>query len=274
MKYKFLLCLILMVSVVSFAYAKIQSSDLLESALSLLPQGHSIINRYNDVADSLLVSKYPGGVPYYFAGVNENLILKQRYPQQPSAYFKADRLYLYGFDCKGFTRWCYRQQGLFEHPSLTAIFADESRLHVDDIPPVELHKVLQVGDLYVINYGARHVMMYIGTLRDYGVTEHSQMRDYLDYPLVIHCGNNPFYYDYYKEYIMQNKLRSYPPDGGVTVSLLFIDDKSTANVRKDVNGNDFYYYSLDGSIISIINLQNVYNATWWRDKEMKRFSLY
>ena len=256
------------------AFAELQSCDVLEAALSQLPENHTLIRLYNEKTDSLLTAQYKGGVPYYFAGVNENLILRQRYPQQESAFYKADRMYFYGFDCKGYTRWAYRMQGLPEHPPLATIFSNPNCLQIGDMKPTEYKNILQVGDLFIIRKGTHHVMMYIGTLRDYGLTEHAQMQAFLDYPLVIHCGNNPFYHDWYLNYIHENKLKTFPPDGGVTVSLLYVEDTSTANVRKDVFGSDFYYFLLENSIISLINLKPVTMATWWRGTEPIPYSIY
>lgn len=268
---KIILCfLLLLQGLLPQALAAVPSSDLLETALSMLPYDHIIIKQYNEIADGILRAKYAGGVPYYFAGNNPELILKQRYPQQASKWFKLDRMYLYGFDCKGYTRWCFETLGLPNHPSLSEIHTDANKLNLDGIEPSQLHKVLQVGDLYAITYGGRHVMMYIGTLRDYGLIEHPDLQDYLDYPLVIHCGNNPFYYDYYKHYIKQNKINAYPPDGGVTVSLLFVDDFSGAKVRKDCFQKDFFYYEFGSSIISIMDLEGVYSATWWRNADVEQ----
>ena len=64
--------------------AALESSDLLESALSMLPENHIIIQLYNKKADALLKARFKGGLPYYFAGANYDYILKPRYPQQES----------------------------------------------------------------------------------------------------------------------------------------------------------------------------------------------
>lgn len=257
--------------------AALESSDLLESALSMLPENHIIIQLYNKKVDALLKARFKGGLPYYFAGTNYDYILKPRYPQQESGYFKLDRAYLYGFDCKGFTRWVYKEGGLMEHPSLQSILTNNyGKINLQSKYPKKFKDTLHVGDLLVINYGARHVMMYIGTLRDYGAEIYPELDNYLDYPLVIHCGNNPFYYDYYKEHIENKKMRMkvFPPDGGVTVSLLYVDNLDSTLTRKDLRGRNFNYIQIDKSIISFINLDNVIDMKWWRSKDKIVFTSY
>ncbi|NMD38188.1 MAG: C40 family peptidase [Christensenellaceae bacterium] len=273
---KCILFLLIILLNISPADAALQSCDLLEAALSMLPANHEIIKLYNNKAEALLMAKYDGGVPYYFAGVNENILLKPRIPQQESAYYKPDKMYLYGFDCKGYTRWCYEEQGLKEHPSLDAIAADkQNHLNIDNIPANEKHKYLNVGDLLVGRRPQRHVLMYIGTLRDYGLDESNfDFAPYLDNPLVIHSGNNPFYYDYYKNYIKSMGLRSTPPRGGVTVSLLYIDPKLAPYHRKDVWNKDYAYFLLNDTVISVYDVNQKEEFHWWRNNEKIEYTYY
>lgn len=257
--------------------AAIESSDLLEAALSMLPAEHILIKLYNQKTDGILKARFEGGLPYYFAGVNYNYILKPRYPQQESGYFKLDRAYLYGFDCKGFTRWAYKEGGLKSHPSLQSILSEDNGIiNIEAANLENLKDSLNTGDLLVINHGARHVMMYIGTLRDYGADIYPQLEKYLDYPLMIHCGKNPFYHDYYQKYIEDQhmKMKVFPPDGGVTVSILYADDLKYTSLRKDAFGKDFYYLDVEGSIISLPNLENAIATVWWRPSKKIIFTLY
>ena len=75
------------------------------------------------------------------------------------------------------------------------------------MPPFEQMKdTLQVGDLFAMKHPYstyRHIMMYIGTLRDFGFTpeETPELAPYLDYPLVAHCGTHPQYGERFQRFI-------------------------------------------------------------------------
>ena len=90
--------------------------------------------------------------------------------------------------------------------------------------PSEWPEFLLPGDLIGMDHGRyNHIVMYIGTMRTFGWTEETvgEALPVLDMPLVIHCGGNPFYYERYQEYIRRCGYRNtYPPDGGVTVSVV------------------------------------------------------
>ena len=65
-----------------------------------------------------------------------------------------------------------------------------------EMPPyAELAQHLEIGDLLAAKKGSRHIMMFIGTLRQFGFTAETapELADYLDYTLVIHSGPNPDY---------------------------------------------------------------------------------
>ena len=137
-------------------------------------------------------------------------------------------------------------------------------------------ELLEVGDLFTANHGGRHVMMYIGTLRQYGYTAEAagEMADYLDYPLFINCVWNPDYVPRMEAYIAENGLKALPNKGGVCITIVGprysdaphkIDD--TERVRRP---KDFYYFDLEGYHLSVLDLSAATSYVWWRTPADKR----
>ena len=87
----------------------------------------------------------------------------------------------------------------------------------------------------------------------------------LDMPLVIHCGGNPFYYERYKEYIRERGYRNtYPPDGGVTVSVVLPDAENAPYSMSPPWGwgDDFHWYLVDGSPLLVFSLDTADSLVW------------
>ena len=109
--------------------------------------------------------------------------------------------------------------------------------------------------------GGYHVMIYIGTLRDFGFTAEQvgeQLAPYLDNPLTIHCGMNNYHTAWYTQYLKDENLTSVtPPDGGVTISILGIPYDSVPNTETMWKGTSnvktFYWFDLLGYNLTVIN---------------------
>ncbi|MBP5223562.1 MAG: C40 family peptidase [Lachnospiraceae bacterium] len=228
---------------------------------------HQRRKRYDDTADSLTVALYPLGVPYYFGGHNENKILQVFYPLQESRYFKSDRKYLCGFDCAGYTNWCLRQAGLQEHPDLDSVLARGSdSFCLDRDHPETWPYYCLPGDIITVTHGYDHVMIYLGTLRTLGFSsnEVGNAEEYMDYPLVIHCGSNPFYYDRYAEYLKEKGERSITPtDGGVTVSIVMKDISLAPGTKKAVWGTTYGYFDVGKTPLLVFPLKDCTDFAWY-----------
>lgn len=219
------LCLLCCLCLFPFpAGALVVSDPYIEAAFSLLDENNLFLTQYNLLGNNLVEARYPLGMPYFFGGDNADAALRVRGVFQSSSYYQMDRRYLSGLDCKGFSRWVQREAGVKEHDSLSRIlYHCRNDQLLEGRPANEWPGFFNVGDLLVVDHGARHVLIYIGVPEDYGLTAENapEIADYLRYPLFIHCGYNPFYYDRYKTYIEEQGYRdTYPPDGGVTVSIV------------------------------------------------------
>lgn len=252
-----------------FPLDRVEQQAWLDDALGMLEADNPVLRQYQVVAGSLVSAEYLLGVPYFFSGETGNGMLKPRVPNPNSTtrYFRAERTYLYGLDCAGYLNLVLSRNNL-GHVSIAKMIRDGQGGELLAADPSEWPEFLLPGDLIGMDHGRyNHIVMYIGTMRTFGWTEETagEALPVLDMPLVIHCGSNPFYYERYQEYIRQCGYRNtYPPDGGVTVSVVLPDTKG-APYRMSPPwgwGNDFYWYLLDGSPLLVFSLDTADSLVW------------
>ena len=270
------------------AHAELEQSPFLDHALSALEKDNIFILRYNALTGSEVEALFEMGIPYLFGGTYKNGVFGQwpkyskRVAFQTSQFFVEGELYVNGFDCVGFTRWVYSKCHLPEHDSLSNLalnWGDHANEYVysqragQEMPPWrEVSPSLQVGDLFVTRHEGgtyRHVMMYIGTLRDFGSTsdEVPDLADYLDYPLVIHCGTHPQYGERFQQFIDSNPEEyghCHTTDGGVQVSILGVPLEECP-CHAHVQNTDFSWFTLpDGSIMTALEVFDLSSYCWYR----------
>ncbi len=270
------------------ARAEIQKSPFLDAALPALEKDNLFLRRYNELTGSSVSALFDLGIPYFFGGTEAGGVFN-KYPAywkricgQNSLFFKAGQVYVNGFDCVGFTRWVYHQCRIPPHPSLSDMILNYSEFrnnHVfthregQQMPPFDqLKDSLLVGDLFAVKHRDseyRHIMMYIGTPRDFGLTadETPALAPYLDYPLVIHCGTHPQYGERFQRFIdthPEDFGNCLTTDGGVQVSIIGVPLEA-APYSTHVQNTDFYYFELsDGSLLTALNVFDLTSYCWFR----------
>jgi len=244
---------------------RIEAQKFLNVALTMMEKGNPIVRMYNETMNGMVQARFELGTPYLFAGMNESSLLRPRYASQNSNYYRTDKIYLGGFDCIGFARWLHNQVGMRKLPAISEIPKQNKQylVNVKGKSMPEWSKTMQVGDSIAMAYkgGGYHIMVYIGTLRDFGYTAEKlgdALAPYIDYPLVIHCGMNNYHTAWYTEYIQENKLsRVTPPDGGVTISLIGVPyDKCSFTETMwegTKNVKTFYWFDLEGYNLTSID---------------------
>ena len=251
-----------------FPMDRVQYSPVYENSLCMLEEDSLFVARYDDTADSLMEVTLPLGVPYYYAGGTESKFLKRFFPTTTTHYYLHEHMYLCGLDCVGMTRLVYEKSGLERHPSIVDILhrgVAHGALSGND--PCRWPMLLQPGDLIGVKHGTYHVMMYLGTLRMFGWTEANagEAAPLLDEPLVIHCGGNPFYYDRYQDYIREMGYRNtYPPDGGVTVSVIRRTDADAPHSTDTSWGKHFGWYNItESQPLLVFRLEDCTDLAWY-----------
>lgn len=280
------LMVLLLLGLFSFgAQAEVERNPLLDAAFSLIEEGNIFLERYNEITGADVEAKFVNGVPYMFGGKGDELFLSQ-YPDyakrkcwETTKFYRKNSVYIYGLDCSGYTQWIYAQCGRPAHDSLSNMILkweyERNGNHLynhrkgNEMPPYnELKDHLIVGDLLVGKNGARHIMMYIGTLADYGFTaeEVPELSDYLDYPLVIHSGPSPVYGARFEKFIAENSSlygNCKTTNGGVQVSILGVPLKE-APYHEHVQIDDYAYYMLDDTVMTIWDLPGCTSFCWFR----------
>jgi len=284
----FVISFLLLASCIVFpASAQVEKSPLLDAAFSLIEKDNIFLRRYNEITGSEVEAMFEHGVPYIFGGKGDDLFLSQ-YPNfskrkcwETTKFYRKNSVYIYGLDCSGYTNWIRRQVGLTEHDSLSNMILkyeyERNGNHLfnhrkgHEMPPYnELKDHLIVGDFLVAKNGARHIMMYIGTLNDYGFTaeEVPELAEYLDYPLVIHCGPSPVYGKVYEQFIAENPElygNCKTTNGGVEVSIIGVPLEK-APITEHVQIDDFYYFMIDDGNypLTIWDLPSCTSFCWFR----------
>jgi len=277
--------------------AQTQQSDMIEAAFSMLEEGNPFTTRYEKLTGREITPLFPQGVPYFFGGIAKpsgNGYFFIAYPhyyvkvcEKSSGYFTKGMKYLYGVDCSGFARYVCMACKKEQLPALSAILTDWNQrpYHVYDYrkgfeAPAysRLHETLQVGDMLVIRHEIseyRHVMMYIGTLRDFGYTEAEEpaLASWLDYPLVIHCGTNGFCGERFQKLIDENPDRygqCLTTDGGVAVSILGpLPEEAPKHGHLQQSDFDWFEMKDEGYCLTVINLADVKYYCWYRPQDRK-----
>ncbi|MGN0794376.1 MAG: NlpC/P60 family protein [Aristaeellaceae bacterium] len=272
----------------------VEKSPLLDAALSMLEEGNVFLERYNELTGSDVAARFELGMPYFFGGkhdykLNGKQLIFSREPLyakrvcwEQTRFYDKGKEYLYGFDCSGFTQWVFSEVGWAEHPPLDQMILNYGKYgnknHVyshrkgKEMPPYDqLASTLKVGDLLVGKNRARHVMMFIGTLRDFGFTEEElpELAAYLDYALVIHCGPNLMYGERMQRFLDAHADDSYykgvlVPDGGVAVSIIGVPFEDAPNHAHE-GITDFAWFDMpDGYKLTIWDLPACTSFCWFR----------
>ncbi len=268
----FVAIVFIVLSLVFSAAAQVEKCPELDASFTMLEKGNPFLAKYNEITCQDIEARYELGLPYFFGGIREDWLMLPKKCQQATGYYRKGHVYFYGFDCSGFTRWINKQAGKSRHDKLSAMitnwgkYGETNHLAVKDLPYSEIHNYLKVGDFLVGNNdGSRHILMYIGTLSDFGYTAETvpELAEYLDYPLVIHCGKNPFYFLRYSEHIKKNGLHYKPTNGGVTISIVGVPVEK-APYTIDNNQNTFYYFMLDEYNLTIWDVFKCSSYVWFR----------
>ena len=276
------------------AAAEATRSPVLDAAFSMLEEGNPFLTRYNELTGASVTPHFSLGAPYFFGGkhdyiINSEQLLFSRAPEyakrviwEQTRFYDKGKEYLYGFDCSGFTQWVFSEVGWDEHPALDQMILNYGKYgkknHVfshrkgKEMPAYdELAASLEVGDLLVGKNRARHVMMFIGTLRDFGYTaeEVPELAAYLDHALVIHCGPSLMYGERMQGYLDTKADDPYyegvrVPDGGVAVSIIGVPFDDAPNHAFE-GITDYAWFDLpDGYKLTIWDLPACTSFCWFR----------
>ena len=258
-------------------------NDAVEAALTLLEEGSPFVGRYNLITGAQVEPVFPYGVPYLFGGqASSHVFAKkpeytlQKAWQNSKVYYQAGKTYLYGFDCVGFMQWVWKKAGRGELPSVAHllrsddhhVFSSTSRNRAMPAAWPLVAQQLQPGDLLVLKHPGTHLALYIGTLRQFGYTEAEVplLRNYLDWPLVIHAAGSAAIADRFA-YLIKNGPRKYRlatvTDGGVGVALV---GPKAAQAPGHVfqQNQDTYYFTLpDNTWLPILTWGRSVTAYCW-----------
>lgn len=248
------------------------SNRLLHSAFEMLEKDNPFPKRYAELTGIEIPPRFPDGLPYFFGGRSEHLLMHRVTAWQNSRHFKEGKTYVYGFDCIGYTSWIYRKNKL-EHPKsisdlLSVHKAGEHWIDLQGVPFDRWRDFLTAGDLLAIKgRQGNHVMMYIGTLRDFQWDKKDVQKalgPYVDYPLFIHSGINHDYVKRYEKYISDlNRSWIYNTDGGVQVSIVGVPPEA-APKQAEVDGNVLTYFELNGYGLTVYDLSEKVSYNGWR----------
>lgn len=289
----FLILLSLILSVAS-AEVTVEQNQYLDYAFMGLEEGNPFVQIYEEQTGAEITPILPCGVPYFFGGQDYRYLTMVKKVTQDSKYGAIGQKYIYGFDCTGFTRWIQEKASDKNHPGLSDMILKRSKYkeyRIEDLlfdvgtykpsymardqltvsTAPEIAQKLQIGDFLVAKHGGRHILMYIGTLRDYGYTEDTagEAGAYLDYPLMINCGNDPNYKERTAQYIKDNDLDARPSNGGVTVSIVGMKGSDAPHLRED-GVKEFYYFDLNGYQLSVYDVSDASSYVLWRTPEQDR----
>ena len=251
-------------------------SPVLDVAFSMLEEGNPFLERYNILTSSNIQPLLGSGIPYFFGGrdIKKIIIQAPAYKtwiswQDSKVYYKKDRRYFLGFDCKGFTDYLHKtawskeyklQQNIKKNPNDRIVIDKDSFGN----KYTDMKESLEIGDVVAVYHPSLHTTTYIGTLADYGYTadEFPDDPSILDYPLVTHCGLNAAYADWFYRIKEENQIyhRTSVPDGGVSISILGYSNKNMINTIRQQKQDTSWVQLPDNSWLTVIGLED---ANYW-----------
>jgi hypothetical protein len=265
-----LLLLMFLLFPVTGASALVERNLLLDTAFVMLEENNPILERYNEITGADIQARYPLGVPYFFGGKDPERLMTVGHAVETMNTYVDGQRYIYGFDCSGYTDWINAQTGRPHNDTLEYMITKygqykENQLPIKDVPYDQLKDYLQVGDYLVTKVNRRHIMMYVGTLADYGYTAQDapELADYLSYPLLIHCGKNPSYGERYAKYIADNGLNCIEPSGGVAFTIVGMPVEDVPHYVRAYK-SDTYYFDLDGYMLTVQDMSITTSYVWFR----------
>lgn len=261
----------------------IRRHPVLDSALSMLEADNPFLLRYNAITGADIRPLFPLGVPYFWGG-RDFAQMTERLPDYSTrkiwdgsnAHYVRGTSYLYGLDCTGLVEVAYAQAGTPLRTELSELSLKkhcEEHLWCNDKPmPEDWREVargLEIGDVLRVRYGGAHVMIYMGTLRDYGYTESQlpELADYLDHPLMIQSGGNPFCYRRFRRLIRASDdpriSKAEYPHGGVSVCLMGMED-SDLPMPLTIDDETYAMLDIEGSCVTAFSMEYVTHYAFLR----------
>lgn len=252
----------------------ISRSGILDVSLSMLEEGNPFMTRYNIITGSSIAPLLEYGIPYFFGGRKMNYVLSHAPEyrtwiewQDSKIYYRKDMRYFLGLDCRGFIEYVWKENDIEYYPINQNRKKDSpERKIIENAAPdtnalFDAMSLLEIGDVISIYHPGLHLMFYIGTLSDYGYTEADFPQDpsILSYPLVIHCGVNAAYADwfYYLKTIYPVYKRTSVPDGGVTVSVLGYSNDNVVKTIRQQKQDTSYVLLPDDSWLTVLSFNEI-----------------
>lgn len=257
----------------------IRPDPVLTEAFSMLEEGNPVALRYGKLTGERAEPLFSAGVPYFWGGKEEKILL-ERWPayttrkqwQGTHDFYQKDSLYVYGLDCVGYVTTVYGRAGVPLPDTLNALgsrdscragnhlFCSAERPFPEDWR--EAAAEMRPGDLLALHHPGRHAMIFIGTLRDYGYTEEQlpALAAYLDYPLMIHSGENPQAYQRFDCLTARTDdsrvSKALGSDGGVSLCLLGVPREAAETVTV-CHDRTYYCFDVEGACVTVMNFGNV-----------------
>ena len=251
-----------------FPRDRIQEEPWFDAGFQLLEEGNPFLAMYDETAGSLISSRYPLGIPYYFGGMDGEKLMQRYHPQQTTGWYRSDRLFFRGLDCGGLTQMVLEESGLEPHPHISQLVSRAAGAAIfTENTPDRWSLFLAPGDLIAMDHGHYyHILMYLGTLRSFGWTAETagEAASLLDQPLVLHCGGSPFYYHRYLDYIEEMGYKdTCPPDGGATVSVILPDLTGAPHTETAPWLTEYGWYMLGEDPLLIFPLTGCSSLAWY-----------
>ena len=261
----------------------IQRNAVLDSAFSMLEAGNPFLLRYNQITGADIQPLFPLGVPYFWGGRDVKQ-MTERLPEYTTRKvwdgsnrdYVRGTSYLYGLDCTGLVEAAYAAAGTPLRTELSELSLKKhcgEHLWCNDKPmPADWSEVargLEIGDVLRVRYGGAHVMIYMGTLRDYGYTDEQlpELAAYLDHPLMIQSGGNPFCYRRFRRYIRASQdervAHAEYPHGGVSVCLMGME-KADIPMWLTIDEENYGMMDVEGSCVTAFSMDDVTHYAFLR----------